>query len=128
MTVVSPTCGPVRHGQPEQSDDGAMCPDDLVGGWSLVSFSIIDMDGHTLLLPMGPQPSGMLVYTADGCMSAHLLDPGRGGGRLDTCSATQTLDPSSVESVAEANAYIGYGGTYECRKDIVTHHVHISGL
>jgi hypothetical protein len=101
---------------------------DLVGVWSLVSFSIINEAGSTLLLPMGKHPDGTVVYTADGWMSAHLLDPMR-----HTCSAAaghtaDTAPMSDVESVTKANPYVGYSGTYECRGNLVVHHVRIASV
>lgn len=128
MMPMSPTLGHARHGQPQPSGGSVTSADGLVGVWSLVSFSILDETGHTLLAPMGPKPSGLLVYTADGHMSAHLLDPGRHGAGPAAGPDAEPVDPSSVEAVAQANSYIGYGGTYECRGNLVLHQVHVASV
>ncbi|MDX3763910.1 lipocalin-like domain-containing protein [Streptomyces sp. AK02-04a] len=100
----------------------------LVGVWSLVSFSIIDETGRALLHPMGQDPQGMLVYTADGHMSAHLFDPNRYSPSADTAPSAETADRVDVEAVTRDNAYVGYGGTFECRGDVVVHHVRVASV
>ena len=44
---------------------------DLLGSWQLVSFEVRDADGG-LRHPFGDRPRGLILYTGDGAMSAHL--------------------------------------------------------
>ncbi len=70
-----------------------MSPDDsaIHGGWRLKSFVARDDAGNTRH-PLGRHPRGLILYTADGWMSAQLA-------------------PDPAED-AEIGAYIAYGGTF----------------
>jgi hypothetical protein len=67
----------------------------LLGGWRLESFVARDAETGALRQPFGEHPCGLILYTADGHMSAQLT-PGSGsefvsyGGlfRVDESSAT----------------------------------------
>jgi hypothetical protein len=67
----------------------------LLGGWRLESFVSRDAETGALRHPFGEHPRGLILYTADGHMSAQLT-PGAGdefvsyGGRfrVDESSAT----------------------------------------
>lgn len=43
---------------------------ELLGGWRLLTFDVHDADG--VRRPFGPAPRGLILYTDDGWMSAHL--------------------------------------------------------
>jgi hypothetical protein len=47
----------------------------LIGAWRLVSFLTADASGE--FKPVWDEPAGMIVYTADGHMSAQLYDANR---------------------------------------------------
>lgn len=51
-------------------------PRRLVGAWQLVRWSITYEDG-AVTEPLGPAAEGLLVYTADGWMSAAIMAAGR---------------------------------------------------
>lgn len=51
-------------------------PRRLVGAWQLVRWYITYEDG-TVTEPLGPGAEGLLVYTADGWMSAAMMAAGR---------------------------------------------------
>jgi hypothetical protein len=67
----------------------------LLGGWRLESFVSRDAETGALRHPFGEHPAGLILYTADGHMSAQLT-PGPGGEfisyggrfRVDESSAT----------------------------------------
>ncbi|MCV7008931.1 lipocalin-like domain-containing protein [Mycobacterium gordonae] len=69
----------------------------LPGGWLLESFVSRDDRSATVRYPFGEHPSGLIIYTDDGHMSAQLT-PGAGGefvsygGRfvVDEAAATVT--------------------------------------
>ncbi len=76
----------------------------LVGGWELSSFSSVDTASGVVTHPFGAAPRGVLLYTADGYMSAQLTD---GSG-----------------------SYIAYGGRFRVDEDTATvlHEVSVSML
>jgi hypothetical protein len=70
--------------------------DDVLGAWELVSFvarnAATGEDRH----PLGNVPRGLILYTADGHMSAQLADSNMGGyisygGRFSVDEQTSTL-------------------------------------
>jgi hypothetical protein len=48
-------------------------PDSVVGAWRLESFNDVDASGRTTAGPLGPDPTGMLLYTPDGRMSVSMM-------------------------------------------------------
>ncbi|WP_166793627.1 lipocalin-like domain-containing protein [Frankia sp. B2] len=99
----------------------------LVGAWKLVSFIVTDRNGIILSMPMGTQPSGLVIYAADGHMSAHLRDPQR---HTSSASVSEFMNSSQVdaESIAMNHPYIGYCGTYCLEDDQVIHHVQVASV
>jgi Lipocalin-like domain len=78
----------------------------LVGVWSLLSYAD-QQDGKADAHPFGLDPQGILIYTADGFVSAQLMDPNRAQVRS---AAWHGGDP---EELAQAAAgYIAYCGRY----------------
>ncbi len=49
----------------------------LIGAWQLVSFSFDPVDGSDAMPPLGPRPTGLLVYTESGFMSAQISGANR---------------------------------------------------
>lgn len=68
----------------------------LLGGWLLESFVSRAEESGEVRYPFGEQPSGLILYTTDGHMSAQLT-PGPGGefisygGRFDVDDAAATV-------------------------------------
>lgn len=67
----------------------------LPGGWLLESF-VSRRDDGPVRRPFGDQPSGLILYTTDGHMSAQLTPgPGREfvsyGGRFEVDEAAETV-------------------------------------
>jgi hypothetical protein len=75
-------------------DGSAPRPEQLVGVWRLVSFRDVATDGRTTEGPLGTEPDGLLIYTADGHVSVHMAHTGS--------------EPRPVG----ATAYMGYAGTW----------------
>jgi hypothetical protein len=90
----------------------------LIGTWNLVSYTITNAEGTKIAEPFGPNPQGMLIYTANGFMSGHLMSANRSqtGSDLPQKASTE-------EKVLAFDTYIGYCGTYELQEDRVIHHV-----
>jgi hypothetical protein len=70
--------------------------DAVLGGWELVSFVARDVATGEDRHPLGAAPRGLILYTADGHMSAQLAKPNMGGyvaygGRFSVNEETSTL-------------------------------------
>ena len=95
----------------------------FVGTWKLTSWEVTERDG-TIRYPYGKSVVGYLIYTADGYMSAEIMDPDRQQSDPDfplEIAALQTLsDPDRARAYS---TYLSYCGTYTVEGDTVTHHV-----
>lgn len=87
------------------SDEASGPPAALVGAWQLVSCTMVLADG-SIDHPFGREPLGVILYTPDGWMSAHLIDRG----------AAHDAGPSRCSS------YFGPFSVSE-RDALVVHHV-----
>ncbi|MEB3062539.1 lipocalin-like domain-containing protein [[Mycobacterium] zoologicum] len=76
----------------------------LLGGWELSSFESRDTQTGAVSYPLGTAPRGLILYTADGYMSAQL----NGGDD------------------AELDGYIAYGGRFDVDEDTATVHHRVS--
>ena len=95
----------------------------LVGTWKLVSASASTVDGNRNGAPFGVNPTGFLMYTSEGRMSAMISY----GGRKSLSSTDRITAP--VDERAEAFAtFFAYGGRYSIADDKVIHHVDISSV
>ena len=93
--------------------------DELVGTWELVSASTTNSTGDRSETPYGPNPTGLLTYTADGRVTAMISHAGR--------KSLSTL--AKPEEQAEAfKTFLAYAGRYTFSGDKVTHHVEISSI
>lgn len=94
----------------------------LIGVWHLTSYTASAEDG-TLLEPLGPDPSGIGVYTPEGFVSAQLSRASR--TRFDE-SAPPVGPRADARIGFEAFAgYIAYCGRYvvDASEKRVEHHV-----
>jgi hypothetical protein len=99
------------------SDDARLAAT-LVGAWQLVSWTIEYPADGRVTQPFGPEPEGLLTYTADGYMSAVMQRPGR--ARLSR------NDPQAVSDAEKAAAFAGYlhyAGTWHVAGGCVVHDV-----
>jgi hypothetical protein len=95
--------------------------DKLVGTWKLLSASLSTAGGERDDTPFGLSPTGFLMYTQEGRMSAMVSYSGR------KPLSVIDLSLASVEEKAEAFAvFLAYSGRYTLREDAVIHHVEIS--
>lgn len=103
------------------SADDARFAAALVGAWRLVSWSIEYPASGRVTQPFGAAPEGLLVYSADGHMSAAMQRPGR--ARLSRA------DPNAVGDAEKAAAYAGYlhyAGTWRVADGAVIHAVELA--
>ena len=95
----------------------------FVGTWKLISWEVRQPDG-TSHYPYGKDVVGYLIYTADGYMSAEIMDPDRQQSDPNfplESAAAQTLSES--DRVRAYSTYLSYCGTYTVEGNTVTHHV-----
>jgi len=93
----------------------------LVGSWRLVSWTIEYPASARTTRPFGSAPEGLLVYAADGHVSATLQRPGR--ARLSRA------DPGAVGDAEKAAAFAGYlhyAGTWRIDDGCVVHEVELA--
>ena len=94
----------------------------LIGSWHLQSWQLGFSDSDRVRAAFGDNPCGLLVYTADGWMSAAI------------CSRERALFPEvrshrelPKEDLAEAfHSYFHYAGPYRVEGDVVIHSVTMS--
>lgn len=80
----------------------------LLGGWQLAHWHIRYSDGRAPSYPFGPQATGLILYTADGYMSACIA----AAGRTPLSSASVRSAPTQ-EQVEAFGSYFQYGGRFE---------------
>ena len=91
--------------------------DKLIGAWKLVSFVEKPLNGSPPNYPMGERPTGIIMYTPDGYMSAQLMRANPGHFASDWFKAT------SEEYARVASTYFAYAGPFEVDEEssTVTH-------
>ncbi|MFZ0903719.1 MAG: lipocalin-like domain-containing protein, partial [Mycobacterium sp.] len=50
---------------------------EVLGAWELVSYTAQDTHRGPITYPLGPDALGLIMYTADGYMSAQIMRPDR---------------------------------------------------
>ncbi len=93
----------------------------LVGSWLLRRWSIAYPDGRPDAQPFGDDAKGLLVYAADGWMSATMCRAGRQA--LAGVLATGGTDSDRAQAF---NGYLAYAGRWTVQGDVVTHDVQMS--
>jgi Lipocalin-like domain len=91
----------------------------LVGAWRLVSWEN-RADGQ-VTYPMGTDPLGYLLYTADGCFSVTISRAGRA-----RFAAGDLLGGTPGEKAGAVEGFVAYAGRYSFYGDRVVHHVELS--
>jgi hypothetical protein len=97
--------------------------DAFVGAWRLICWEIALCDG-TVVYPYGKDVVGYLIYTADGHMSAQIMDPDRRQSDPNFAlesAAAQTLSDS--DRARAYTTYLSYCGTYRVAGENVIHQV-----
>jgi Lipocalin-like domain len=94
---------------------------DIVGTWQLVSASATTEAGAVIAGPFGTDPEGLLIYTAQGRMSAIISN----GGRQPLSIADRVSSPAE-ERAGAFSTFIAYAGRYTYSEGRVVHHVELS--
>lgn len=90
----------------------------LPGAWELVRWEISYSDGRPPTFPYGEQATGLLLYTADGHMSAGISRAAR--PRFGTAS-TRQVPPE--QKCAAFDSHFHYQGRYRVADGCVVHEV-----
>lgn len=100
-----------------------MLRDEILGTWRLVSCVLQDDQGGPVSYPLGPDAAGLIMYTADGYMSAQLMRPGRPD--YDFPDATGA---TAAAAATAALGYLAYSGAYEVDEatGVIHHEVAVS--
>ena len=89
----------------------------IIGAWRLVSFLTADATGK--FKPVWQEPTGMIVYTADGHMAAQLYDAKR-----DKIGPLAIVSPLSKEQPTYRGLYTYFGSfTQDAAKHTLMHNV-----
>ena len=95
----------------------------FVGTWKLVSWEVTQPNGR-IHYPYGKDVVGYLIYTADGYMSAEIMDPDRQQSDpnfpLEIATAQTLPDPDRARAYS---SHLSYCGTYTVEGNTVIHHV-----
>ncbi len=95
----------------------------FVGTWKLVAWEVAKPDGSIQYL-YSKDVVGYLIYTADGYMSAEIMDPDRRQSDpsfpLEIAAAQTLLNSDRVRAYS---TYLSYCGTYTVQGNTVIHHV-----
>jgi hypothetical protein len=95
----------------------ALDADRLVGTWQLHRWQCIYDDG-TSTEPFGPGAEGLLLYSADGWMSACIMAQGRA-----PLSTANPREAPELERAAAFDGYFSYAGRWRIRDGRVQHEV-----
>ena len=93
----------------------------LVGSWLLERWSIAYPDGRPDALPFGADALGLLVYAADGWMSATMCRAGR-----ESLAPALAGRAAAAERVQAFDGYLAYAGRWSVQGDVVRHDVSMS--
>lgn len=89
---------------------------DLLGGWRLISWSLVYEDGRPDEYPLGADALGSIMYTPDGCVAATLM-------RARRPREAPSTDAGRAEAYTESFAY---AGRYQVRDATVYHSIEIA--
>lgn len=95
----------------------------LIGAWELVSYSEINAETNERKHPMGEHPTGFILYTHDGYMSAQIQGAGR-----SLFADNDMFRGKPEEYTASGKSYLAYSGPYRADEatSTVTHLVEVS--
>ena len=88
----------------------------LIGAWRLVRWSLVYADGRAPDYPLGEDAQGILMYTADGHVSATLMKKAR----------PAQAPVSEAEAARAYGESFAYAGRYEVRDGAAYHSIQIA--
>ena len=93
-----------------------VCDRDLLGAWTLASWSLVYEDGRPQEYPLGADARGLIMYTADGHVSATLMRAVR----------PQLAPGSTVDRAQAYDESFAYAGRFEVKCGAVYHTIQIA--
>jgi hypothetical protein len=93
----------------------------LLGTWHLTDWSISDDGDGGGRQPFGPDPTGVLTYSADGRMSAIVAKRDR-----PNLPGTKPRDGTDAELAAALLSFFCYGGSWRIEGETVVHEVDLA--
>jgi dehydrogenase/reductase SDR family protein 12 len=124
--AANPATGDVAAGGPPIADDVRPEPttkirrEDLCGGWICHSWTITYGDGR-VTQPFGASPSGYILYTDDGCMSATIMAADR-----PAFASANPREASVAERAAAFDGFFAYAGRWRLVNGRIEHHVTVA--
>ena len=99
--------------------------DAILGAWELASFVTVDAPTGEERHPLGAAPRGLIMYTADGHMSAQLADSDMGGyvaygGRFTVIEDTVDKDTVDKDTVNEETATVHHDVTLSMMPELLS--------
>ncbi|QIQ06084.1 lipocalin-like domain-containing protein [Streptomyces liangshanensis] len=97
----------------------------VLGTWRLESFTARYTDRPGTIHPLGEDATGLIMYTADGYMSAQIMRQGR-----EDYDLLDSDGSDLVQAAAAATGYLAYSGRYTADEATRTlhHNVEVSLL
>lgn len=95
-------------------------PRDLIGAWTIEAWRTVYADGR-VSMPLGKKPVGLLLYSADGRMSASIMAKGR-----KRFTAANPRDARASERAQAFDGYMGYAGRWRLVKSRIEHVVTVA--
>jgi hypothetical protein len=83
----------------------------LAGAWTLESYRSSEVDGSNVRYRLGPDASGIIMYTADGYLSAQIMLADRAPFALGD------LQVDDDELATAARVYPAYAGHNDSRRE-----------
>ena len=99
--------------------------DQLIGAWKLISYEEQPVDGSPSFYPMSEKAMGIIMYTADGFMSAQFMEPDR-----KPFASGDWFKGTDEEYRQAASTYVAYSGPFHVdeEQETVTHTMFVSIL
>lgn len=90
----------------------------IAGSWKLKSWRQIHAESGTVTYPLGENPSGILIYTADFNMAVQMVAANR-----PPIATDDALSGDVGERAAAYSTCLAYFGSYDVRDGVVTHRI-----
>jgi len=112
--------------------------DQFVGTWIIKEWTVTNLSTNEVIPFFGGNFSGQIIYTADGWVSASLMEKNRPDVSNDRdrryhihsklkADGLATLSEEALDFLSpytlSALGYVGYMGTYDTDEELVNHHI-----